>query len=65
MNGGLATMPETGCVQPTTVSENLQTEEERLTARLGKVKALRATLAANPNVQEVIDGLSALGQFHY
>ena len=48
-----------------TVSERLASEERALTERLEKIREIRAALVKNPDVQNLIDGLSSLGQFHY
>lgn len=52
-------------IRPSTVSERLEAEEKHLTKRLEEVRSVRHALAVNPEVQEVIDGLSAFGQLHY
>jgi ABC-type phosphate/phosphonate transport system ATPase subunit len=48
-----------------TVSERLENEENQLVKRLEQIRAIRHSLSNMPEVQKVIDGLSALGQFHY
>lgn len=65
MGDGLIQAGSPSMPQPATVSDRLKREEQDLTERLAKVKSLRTVLAANPEVQAVMDGLSELGQYHY
>jgi hypothetical protein len=45
-----------------TMTERLVGEEKQLTERLAQVRQIRESLEAMPEVQKVIDGLTALGQ---
>jgi len=66
MNGGLVqAAPSEASIQPQTMSDRLEREEKVLTDRLEKVREIRKTLAENPNIQKVIDGLTEIGQYHY
>lgn len=65
MNNGMAEIGQDRSISMPTTSERLENEEKVLTERLDKVRKIRRQLEANPEVQSLIDGLSALGQFHY
>ena len=65
MNGLVETCDSPRSIAAPTVSEKLANEEKVLTERLEKVREVRLRMAENPEVQKMIDCLSALGQFHY
>jgi hypothetical protein len=50
---------------PTTVTQNLERERDKLQRRLYEVETVLAKLKAKPEVQEVLDALSQLGHRIY
>jgi hypothetical protein len=65
MNGGLVEQGPSQQVQVPTLNERLEQEEEMLRERLEKVCQIRAGLAGNPDVAELLDGLAQLGLGRY
>ena len=61
MYGGDVVATEACDIQRSSLSDRLQAEEDRLTARLLKINQVRKALDANPEVKFVIDGLAELG----
>ena len=68
MNGGLVETCDPAIQQPLrqpTIAERLANEEQALRDRLEKVCQIREGLGANPEVADLLDGLSQLGLGRY
>jgi len=50
-------------LMPTSTTDRLNSEKERLEQRLEAVNEAIAALQANPEIQNVIDAISKLGHF--
>ena len=65
MNQGLIAAGSTGetLLMPTSTTDRLQSEKERLEQRLNQVNQAIAALEQNPEIQNAIDAISKLGHF--